>query len=307
MENNERDIQRELTRIQTAPASKHKQQWTVLFVGEHGEVRRIHRFRAWVIFFGLLFTAAVATAAWLFVIYQAPQKENRQLRAELTMVREQLNRLASEKDLLLARLVLMESRIEEAGAKQADAGSDNQTPPGTPTETGNAASQPAEASPASSVANQGERAGAADASTGDGEEPPPGPVVDVKELRVSHEPATNMLQAQFMLRKADTEKASVSGRTFVILMDDAYDSQQWLTMPQVPLTNGRPARIRNGRYFSISRFNIVKFSTPVDESPVVFSRAIVLVYALDGELILEKPFDISITVPPSAVGEESSD
>ena len=167
MEDNQRDIQREVNRDQTPPASKRKQQWTVLFVGEHGEVRRIHRFRAWVIFFGLLLTAAVATAVGLYVIYQTPQKENRQLRAELTMVREQLNRLASEKDLLLARLVLMESRIEAAKAKQADAAAvtDDQTAPGGSAETGDAASPPADAAPASPTDSQSVQETAADAAT----------------------------------------------------------------------------------------------------------------------------------------------
>jgi hypothetical protein len=53
----------------------------------------------------------------------------------------------------------------------------------------------------------------------------------------------------------------------------------------VRIVDDKPGRIHLGRYFSISRFNIVKFKRAYEESPRPFNSATVFVYTGAGDLL----------------------
>lgn len=282
MEDIPRDIQRDIARIRNTPVPKRKRRWTLLFVGDTGEVITIHHFKAWVVFYFALLTAAVAAAAVLWFNSRSPRNENRRLTRELSIVQEQLAAVKAEKDLMMARMVVSASRNAVASESPSPATAVGETKaaaegPSKPVKT------PAPVSAAQTMPSP----------------PAASPVIDVEDLRVSHDVDNKMLHAQFMLKKADTDQETVTGRTFVILKTEMGAAVRWLSMPAVPLEEGRPSRVRNGRYFSISRFNIVKFSTPYGASTDAFTNAAILVYSLQGELMLEKPFDIRVTLGPS--------
>jgi len=100
------------------------------------------------------------------------------------------------------------------------------------------------------------------------------------------------LNVQFRLKNVNVEAGAVSGRTFVVLENDQYGAADTLTFPRVMLVDGKPGQIGRGRYFSISRFNIVKFKNAYDAAPRPFNRATVFVYSGAGDLLLEKRFVI---------------
>ncbi|MFH1984091.1 MAG: hypothetical protein ABIL58_19805 [Pseudomonadota bacterium] len=301
MEDIPRDIQRDVTRIGNTPTPKRNRRWTLLFVGDNGEVITFRRFKAWAVFYFTLLAAALAAAGTLWFASRSPRHENRRLARELLTVREQLAAVKAEKDLMMARMVVSASR--KALASEAPAPEAPQVPAAQASEE--KAPKMAKVVPATpgKVAATG--------SPGSVKTPAPAPVpqavvptptealgVDVEDLRVTHDVVNHMMHAQFMLKKVDADQGAITGRTFVILKEKAAATVRWLPMPAVPLEEGRPSQVRNGRYFSISRFNIVKFSTPYDAATEAFNNAAVLVYSLQGELLMEKSFDIRVAQGP---------
>ncbi|MCP3951962.1 MAG: hypothetical protein GY697_07055, partial [Desulfobacterales bacterium] len=133
--------------------------------------------------------------------------------------------------------------------------------------------------------------------------------VDVRNFQVRHDPGQKLLNVQFRLKNVNVEAGAVSGRTFVVLENDQDDETAILTFPKVTFANGKPDQIHLGRYFSISRFNIVKFKGAYEGNPRPFNSATVFVYSGAGDLLLEKHFSIEDpfkTAVPAALEREEN-
>ncbi len=260
---------------------KKKRRWTVLFVDEQGETRTLPRFKGMVTMVVFLLLMLTAWSAVSYYLYRNARNRNDRILAANHRYREQLTTLQNENELLTARVVLLRSRLND----------------GAPTAPGDEETEAVEENIASDTSAE-EDSGPLPAADAENDTDTPGdvtvPVVDVEDLVVSHDALNEAIWVTFILRKTDESEGPVSGRTFVILKGDQMDSSRWLTFPNVDFSGGKPTRIRNGRYFSISRFNYVKFKAPYNDNPQRFRHATVLVYALDGRLLLEKHFDIRI-------------
>lgn len=291
MEDTPRDLQRPVTRPRSAPKANRRRRWTVLLVSDDGEMVNWRWFKGWMVCYLLVLAAALIAAGVLWQHYRRPLDANRRLTREVAALKAQVDTLKSEKDLLMARVVVSESLAppEETAAPEDAAA---ETPPDADGVDA-AAGAPSESA---SIAAAPEPAADSKTETPPAPEPEAAPVIDVKDLKVSHDTGQQMLYAQFMVKKRDDGPDTVKGRTFVVLKSDTAGGRRLLPMPAVPLEDGRPVRVRSGRFFSISRFNIVKFKTAFKGSDDVFSEAAVLVYALDGTLLLEKSFDIQVAV-----------
>ena len=109
------DIQRDLEKTLKAPAfSKSKKRsipWTLLFVGDNGNIVRVQNFKFLVIaWISALFISTTA-AAGLYYLYQDNTQEIDSLKQVLNSSREKARSLRDEKDILMARLVVAESKI----------------------------------------------------------------------------------------------------------------------------------------------------------------------------------------------------
>ena len=305
MEDISGNIQRELARIHSTPPPKHKRGWTVLLVGDNGEVITIRRFKRWVVFYAMLLIAAVTTASALWFMSRNPIEKNHRLTREIAALREQLTSVKAEKDLMMARMVVSAARSHDAVAG-----------PVAPSQSPATANPPKAARVPEGIQQKAterqtvsaEKAAQAIAPDTEAEKTAAviSPPVDVEDLQVTKDDDNQILHARFMLKKVDSSEGSVTGRTFVLLKKKNAMAPRWLSMPAVPLKEGRPSRIRNGRYFAISRFNVVKFSTPYDAPAGAFNKATILVYSLQGQLLLEKSFDVKVSVghpPDQDIGE----
>ena len=85
-----------------------------------------------------------------------------------------------------------------------------------------------------------------------------------------------------------------------MLKNSKIDKNKWFIFPQVAILSGKPAQLKKGRFFSISRYNIIQFMQKVPaENIESFNEAIVFVYASNGDLLLEKVFPFSIKLNPA--------
>ena len=300
MEDIPRDIQRDLARIQNTPAPKHRRQWTLMFVGATGEVVTFRRYKVWLFFYMTLLVGAVSAAGIFWFLSRDSLDENRRLRRETKALEKQLAAVKAEKELMMARMVLTASIHRETGTKSsapaappamtasATAGETAQPPP--PEQTISADSPPQKKRQAS-MAPPDTKAATTEAVKM--------PLVDVENLKVTINHSDQTIHARFTLKKVTVDGESISGRTFVILRGESDAGHQWLVIPSVSLENGRPSRVRSGRFFSIARFNIVQFNAALNIKGDTISGATVLVYSLKGEPLLEKHFDIHLKIDPA--------
>ena len=117
MEDIERDTQRSLKDPAFNKPKKRSKHWTLLFVGDQGKVIRIRNFKfllaAWI---SAIFITTAAAAVF-FYLYQDKTEEMVSLKQVLTGSQKRAKTLRDEKDILMARLVVMESKIKSGKPK----------------------------------------------------------------------------------------------------------------------------------------------------------------------------------------------
>lgn len=292
MENLPKNLEKELgVRTQPKP-SKKTRKWNLLIVGDHGKIIPVTRFKGLMVTSAIVLVAAVITAVFFYFIYMKSVKENKNLAVALDVSRQSLSAVRDEKDILMTRLVLAESRIKEIQEKQAP----KTTPATPPAKSGpDAAIQVVPvsekiASPPEPVQEQKPEPDTQ--TTPSAGKHPDG--VAVEAFLVFHETDTNKLKVEFQIKNMTPGSEIVSGYAFVILKRNAADRTEGLVFPSVKMISGKPSLINTGQYFSISRFKSMKFEKDNMANFSGLKSATVFIYATSGELLMDKTFPISV-------------
>ena len=272
--------------------------WTLLFIGDHGNVITLKHFKAIVIVIGSLLVLAVVFAIVLFFQNQGALKQNKDLQNHFTDSRKQIEKLRHEKEILMARLVRAEARTKENVAE------DRQIPLKTK-DAQSTAPVPQVASKPKPVKTAEKKSTVPQAAL-----PGPTPVetdenelvisVALENFQVSRESGNKNLNAQFKIKNTSKGPApqKVAGRIIVVLKGDDLQVDQWLVMPAVGLAGGKPSGKR-GKSFSIQRFYTMNLTSKAPNYSDQFQTAVVYVFAKTGELLLEQ--DFSVNLPPVPV------
>jgi len=281
---------------------KRKSHWTLLFVGDHGKVISLGKFKRVVIVSTVVVAVVVAITGWLYFLYRSNAQEKKRLQNVLEASRQKVTALRDEKDQMMVRLVLAESKINagQVGSKaekikakpdvSQDLSASATTKPKAADQKVNQTAAKLPVVKPVTVAVAATATPDMPAESGQAEEPQ---VVDVEKLMVLYETDTNRLRVSFNLRKTDPNTESVIGRAFVVLKHDKVDQKQWLTIPSVSLAAGKPSRVYRGQYFSIARFKPMKFERKVND-PSRFQYVSVFIFTKDGKLLLEKELSIKV-------------
>ena len=236
--------------------------WTLLFIGDKGEVITIKKFKAVVITSAVTVVIAVAAIVFSFFVYKSVKKENIYLQNILSDLQHQVLSLKDEKDALLIGLVAVESKKKAGLNETADSDEQDKHPELKKKETRKIE------------------------------------VVSVENLSVFHDSGTDTFKIQLKIINTSLNLQPLSGNTFVILKNDGGDKKNWLTFPRVPLVSDKPSQIKKGRQFSITRFNIIKFKEKVKADPKMYNNATVFIFSKTGELLLEKNFKVKVEPKP---------
>jgi len=259
--------------------------WTLLFIGNRGKPITLKRFKGMVIFNLLVICVVFALAAGLFMWNRNILEEKNQLESNLNKLEEQNRELRHEKDILLTRMVVAESRTSEkqgsAPEKQIDEDSSRQTvqdttdaeqfvPPAmstTKTEGQNQVEVQPDSNPAGS-----------------------GLSVAIENFKLSVKSGNNSLRVRFKLKNTSPYSQHVSGHAIVVLKGEEIQQNQWMSLPGISLIDGKPTGRQQGNAFGISNFKIMRFTASKPHSPEKFQIASVYVFAETGELLLEQDF-----------------
>ena len=266
MENLLRNLGRHLTMPASAPKGK-RGPWTLLLVEHQGKVISLGHIRRVMVVIALIGMVVLSSILLLYVLYHnAAYKADAPGKA-LTMLEQRITLLRKEKDILLARLVIAEEKIEvlQTRNQKKSPGSVNKTEKQTTP---------------SSVS------GAEDNAENQTKQHP----VGVEEFQILYSPDKPDLEVKFHLVNLKKEAGPVSGFIFVVIKKQGGDDEDHIVLPNVPFFSGRPEKIDRGRYFTISRFNIIRLKTAFKFRPEQYPYARVLIFSKNGEVLFEKDF-----------------
>ena len=287
-----KNLEKELSQLSKAKTRKKAKRWTLLFVNDRGRIRAFRYFKGLMFFSMLLFFSAIAFSVVVYLLYEESVRENFFLKEDLKISKQKVKVLLRDKEKLTAQLIIVESRIE-AMLQKAEPARDEEgsfdsealvvekkeaEPPGSVTL----------ADPIEPVIPEMPAVAPVETLP----EPKPS-AVDVDEFRISRNVEHNQFEVQFKIKNNNPGSKQVSGYSFVLLRGEETDPENWFVFPEVEMVSGKPAQIKNGRHFSISRFKTVKLNTQGRILEASIHSAIVMVFDKKGELMLEKSFPIN--------------
>ena len=277
------DLSRNLAKVvkaHTPPKpSKKAGSWSVLLLEDHGQMVLLGKLKRLVIPFALVLIIATVSFAWLLIVFKSTREDNRNLSNALDISRQKIMSFRDEKDLLMVRLVVAESKV-----KNRDADISPDTDPSVETRADSKTiDKPASLPNKKQVEQKTAFA-----------RPEKLKKTAIEDFIVSFEPDTAALNVQFRIINTSQNAQPVSGHAFVILKQSEVDQKSWLIFPPVPLVSGKPTLFKKGQYFSILRFKTMKFRLQNETNPKRFKTATIFVFATTGELLLEKSFPIEI-------------
>ena len=274
---------------------------TVLMVDKHGRIRTIDGFHK-KLRIGIIITACAllvaAGAGWLYIDGLRTQRE---LRQQMDALRARLADTEHQKELLLARAVKAEARLAPPKAAPSSA-SPSQA---APSEAGTAAAKHPPSSTDKPAADRPEVAKEAASAPAPKVAAEPEPVVGVavEKLEVAYRGSENVIASEFTIR--NTGNTQARGRAVVVLSAGQDDNAPRLSLPRVPLNNGRPQG-GSGSRFAIKRFMRLKIQRKVAEPGLTFDTADVFVFDRQGKLLQTKTFAVTLQIPETKPSEPAT-
>ena len=279
--------------------TKRDRRWTLLFIGDHGKTITLKRFKGIVFFAGLVFALAIAAIVLLYGYNLNINSKNEKLESSLEIYQKRIQTLRHEKEILMARLVLAESRVKES----IDTTPDSETPKPW---LANKQNEPAQKESVE-VAVKKDKKPAANPPPKPKPEPPAINLsVNVEDFNILKLSDPNKIKIQFKIKNTSPNSQRVSGHAIVVLKGDDLKPKMWLAVPPIGLVGGKPTGQQRGGSFSINYFRTMRFTTNTPQSPLDYNKAAVYVYTGKGQLLLEQEFPAEIPVPKIPVPESSS-
>lgn len=274
--------------------------WTLLFIGDHGNVFTIKRFKAIIIAVGSVFFLAFAGLAFLFFSNQKARYDNKDLQKRYQHSQQQIETLRHDKEILMARLVVAESKVKE-NVVESRASKDSLTvakasntePPAVVEPKPVSKPQGKPAAPQAPRPEPADNQARADETVMQ---------VAVENFKVSRESDNDRLNAQFKIKNTSLGSQRAVGKAIVILKGADLEKHQWLVMPSVALVGNKPTGKR-GKSFSIQRFRIMDFTSKAPDHADQFQTAVVYVFSKSGQMLLEQDFAIHLPPLPDVSSE----
>lgn len=295
MENLPRNLGKDVNKLTVPNPSEKARRWTLLFVDNHGKTISIRRFKGFAItsifFLIILITATVC----LYFLFKNEREQNKNLMNTLAQFQQQVVSLKNDREVLMARLVVAESKIESSQVKTEETLPERML--------GNTAliiSSKENESDATDLEkidlfNKTQTEEKLTTLEPNASVQPAKPLrVTVDKFNIYHKPDINTLIIEFTLRKIGPKTELVSGDVIVVLKDDEVKMDNWITVPSGAVVSEQLSRKKKGHAFSIYRFVTLKFKVKGETSPDRFKIATVFIFSPKGDLLLKKDFPIEI-------------
>jgi hypothetical protein len=263
--------------------------WTLLYIGNRGKPITLKRFKGMVLFSLLVICVTIVLAGGLFYWNRNILGEKNQLESQLNKLSEQNQELRHERDILLTRLVVAESRALYNQGSMLE----NQTDEESPEQTEQDTKHSEQSAPfIMTTADTGDR----DQVKVQPDSAPPasGLSVAIEKFQLSVKSGNNSLRVQFKLKNTSSDSQHVAGHAIVVLKGGDIQQAQWVSLPGLSLVAGKPTGRQQGNAFGISNYKIMRFTASKPHSPEKFQTASVYIFTQTGELLLEQDFPVNL-------------
>lgn len=296
MEDISREQEREIAQIKPA-SHKMRKENSILIINDFGEIRSGTFLKVLVCFFLVISLAGVLGTVIFYRLYSKANNQNVQLKRFHDVFEKKVDRLTSEKEILMARLVVTGNAVElEALTRAGKIGQD------LPKKEKRSVS--VDATLDSEIAKS-ERVGPDDKNSAPSQTRPveradgpvgqlPDALSDVSIGSFSLSPGSNAqdVVVRFNIRNTRQDSKEISGRIFCVLKPKGATPDKWVVMPKSSIIkSGVPGPYKKGHYFSISNFKPMKLtmntSTPLQD----FSDASVFIFDETEKLLFKTTFD----------------
>ncbi len=316
--------------------TRSERKWQLLMVANDGRIIPFKRIKGVALVLAALLILAVLACAVLAWQLTAERVRHGRTRDRLSNALQQAEHYKSEHELVAAELVLAEARMEKAGmpvshrelrfpskSKTIEGPSETEPPSKEPPE--DTGTLPAAASdktalleaqetpeetvqPAPAVQTNASDSSGDDARTAPGQSETPvekkvaapdDPVVSLGDLTVKLDVARQILKARFRIKNNGPRSSPVAGRCVVVFKSERLKPAEWLALPPVTLTSGKPDGQR-GQAFKIRRFKDMTAESAWQSDPTVFDTATVHVFDEKAQLLLVKDYPLDLPALPSA-------
>ncbi len=275
MEDISRELERELkTHSKPAPFKRTRKK-KVIVVDDFGEMTSgqwIKTMNWFLLIVSVVFFAATGVFYYLYshlsVQYETALEKQHTMESRIDF-------LTSEKELLMAKLVILENRLGEKTG-ELPSQEDKQE-------------QVAETNPPESEAVAEQKPGAVEQDMVEESEK----TVSIEEFQVLKDGKNGDLLVRFDIRNVSKQSGEVAGYIFTVLKPESTDTDKWLVVPSTPLENGIPGIYKKGQYFAIAHYKPVKFRIKNQSDPDFYTNALIFVFNTSGRLIFQKQIDIT--------------
>ena len=307
MDSHHRDTQKNRNSNISAHMTKPNRRWTLLYVGNKGRVLTLKRFKSFVLLTILLFAVSISISVFLFMRSQNIGKEKKELQISLQSLQKQVKGFRHEKEIMMARLVLAESRVGKSasGQERNDLQTNNKkSSAGDLQKTGSPATAPSNTI-ASTQTGPDSQSQTQRAQLKPDLEKPTSAIpqeikgsnlsVAIEEFNASNQADNAIVQFRFKIKNTSPDSQKVSGHAIVVLKGDSIGEQKWVSIPVVSLVSGKPTGRKKGYAFSISYFRNMRFKTDTPATAQVYNQASVYIFSKTGELLLEQDFPVGLS------------
>jgi len=243
----------------TGNSGLREQNWSVMFVSEHGRLVHVKHFVRYVAIAAGVVIASLLISLSCFLLFLNERSKTGKLSGDLASARQEVRVLVDRNDTLLARIAALTATAFPSG-----------TPAGGDAAAGNGESGTAPEGAASKAAP-----------------------VAIENLRVVQTSDTHASRIEFGVIKVGDSSETVAGRVFVVLEGESGAGPRTVVAPVVALNDGVPAQPGRGQYFLIARFKPVSMTVNI-ENPHELETATVYIFGTDGELLYEAIFPVKV-------------
>jgi hypothetical protein len=295
MSNTTKNSKNETQFIDTIEHPESGKRWTLLFIGNHGRTITLKRFKGMVILSCLVLGVSIAIAVGLLYFSLNMRSDKIQLESDLKNLKAQIETLRYEKDVLLTKLVLAESRSKQSPLIKTPQASEVKNPQ----QESVVAEKTIQTIPTAGIQEKPPIEKPLEPPSTDSRTHS-GLSVAIENFKIYSKSDENLLRIQYKIKNTSPNSQRVAGHTIVVLKGEQLRQNQWLTIPRISLSNGKPTGRQRGHSFGINNFKTMRFKTNLPKSPEIYRDATVFIFTQKGELLLEKDFPVNLPAFPTS-------
>jgi hypothetical protein len=272
-------------------AAYNRKKWNILFIGEDGKVVTVKHFKGIVAALVVLLVCLTVAVVVLYYQYQNRTGDVEILRKDMAGVKEENHGLREEKDQMLARLVILESKLKTREERGPYAGIGQSPGKSAPPKDAVDEEEPQGASPEEP---KGVPKDAGTTAMAGGQTQLPPVSIANRNLIVCQDPDSEFMRVEYKVMNIGANDTPVAGRSVIVLKGDNMNPEDWIVLPNVPLADLKPSGER-GKRFRIYNFRTLKYKINSSAVKGRLETATIFTFTEEGKLLMERDYPLEMS------------